>query len=254
MNWRWNSVLFLCLVSLGGCYFTQLEDPNEVQGVKYIDAEVMQRNIAQAHFALAQRVKKGEITEDQKEQMILELVQKISGYVDVSTVPDDTAWRFADLFRQAGDLEKARTLYEKAVSVAQTADRKVNDHLQLARVMAMQGEVDKAIETAESTFSVEPKDKAPIMMAALYEIFPAGEGKGKDVELAVFLEKAIEQHMLVEVDPKSESGIAFLDSSEIHTAKAWDIVLRVFANEGRNDLFKSAMEQREKLEAKSGKV
>jgi len=254
MNWRWNSLVLLCLFGLSGCFFAQLEDPNEIQGVEYIDAKVMQRNVAQAHFILGQRVKKGEITEEQKNQMILELVQKIAGYVNVSSVPNDDAWRFADLFRQAGELDVARRLYERAVQHAADADRKVNDTLQLARVMAMQGDVDEAIQVGESTFSATPKEKAPILMAALYEIYPAGEGKGKDVELAIFLEKAIEQHMLVEVDEQSEAGMAFLQASDVHTTKAWDIVLRVFANEGRDDLFKAAMAQREKLEAKAGKV
>jgi tetratricopeptide (TPR) repeat protein len=254
MNWRWNSVALLCLFGFAGCHFAQLDDPNEILESKYIDAEVMQRNIAQAHATLNERVKKGEITKEQKDKMILDLVQKISGIVDISTVPDDAAWRFADLFRQAGDLDDARKLYERAVEVAPNEDRRVNDSLQLARVMAMQGDVEGAIRIAETTFSAPPNGKAPILMAALYEIFPAGEGKGKDVELAQFLEKAIEQHMLVEVDAKSEAGIAFLQASDVHTSKAWDIVLRVFANEGRTDLFKEAMAQREKLESQAGKV
>ncbi|MFM9873993.1 MAG: tetratricopeptide repeat protein [Fimbriimonadaceae bacterium] len=187
-------------------------------------------------------------------EMIAKEVKSVTDHVDIGSVPDASAWRFGDLFRQSGDLESARLLYERAVKAARVEDRRVNDSLQLARVMAMQGDVIGAIKVAETTFSAPPTEKAPIMMSALYEIYPAGKGKGKDVELAKFLEKAIEQHMLVEVDPSSESGKAFLETLQIHVSKAWDIVLGTFAREQKTDLFDAAIKHREELDAKSGHV
>lgn len=253
MTWRWFS-LALPLAFLGGCYFAQLPDPNAMQGVDQINAEVMQRNIAGAYSDLELRVKRGEISEEVKTQRIKELVELIAGYIKPENIIDSEAWRFADIYRQAGDLENAHKFYEVAVNVAQTEDRRVNDTLQLARVLAMQGKVKEAIDMASRTFDAPAKEKAPIMMSSLYEIVPAGLGKGADIELAKFLEETIKQHMLVEVDAQSESGKAFLNTSQIHIGKAWEQVLRIYANENRDDLLREAIDRREKLAEKIGKV
>lgn len=253
MNIRWLS-LFAVLSLIGGCHFAQLSDPNEIVGAQTIDAEVVQRNIAQSYDVLSKRVQKNEITEEEMKSMIGKTVKQITDQVEVSSIPDAGAWRFADLFRQAGDLKTARALYERAIKVARDEDRRVNDSLQLARVIALEGDIDGAIKVAETTFSAPPKEKAPIMMSALYEIFPAGKGKGKDVELALFLERAIDQHMLVQVDSSSSAGKTFLEVMPIHIGKAWDLVLGTFAREQRTDLFDAAIKHRERLDSQSGKV
>jgi tetratricopeptide (TPR) repeat protein len=239
-------------VTLSGCYFAQLPDPNEIQGMQFIDAEVMHRNIAQAHADLGRRVGKGEMTPAEKDRRILELVQTIAGYVDVATVPDGDAWRFGDIFRQAGDLKTSRLLYERAVKVAKTDDRRVNDTLQLARVMALQGEVKEAIKTARLTFDAPPKEKAPILLAVLYEIFPAGQGKKEDIELAKLVEDAVGQHLQVQVDPQSEAGKFFNAASQRHISQAWTTIFGVYGRAGDRELFQAAVARREKQAGKMG--
>lgn len=253
MNWRWVSLALLTL-PLGGCYFAQLPDPNEIQGVSSIDPAVMQRNIGVAYQTLGARVAKGQITEAEKMARIQEMAQGIVSYVDPATVADAEAWRFADLYRQAGDLKTSRELYERAVTVAVDEDRRVNDTLQLARVMAEQGDVKFAVETARKTFDTPATEKAPILMAVLYEIIPAAIGTDDNVVLAQLLEDAIGQQLLVQVDSETEAGKAFLVASEVHREKAWDQVFRLYSKAGRDDLLKRAISRKSELDEKVGRV
>lgn len=253
MTWRWVSLAFP-LVLLGGCHFAQLPDPNDMQSADQLNVEVMQRNIAAAYSDLDLRVRQGQITQEEKDRKIKELVELIAGYLKPDNVDDVQAWRFADIYRQAGDLENARKFYERAVAVAKTEDRRVNDTLQLARVLAMQGNVKHGIEVAMTTFDAPPKEKAPIMMSALYEIVPAGLGKDADIELAQFLEAAIKQHMLVEVDANTEAGAVFLATAQVHITKAWEQVLKIYSNADRDDLLREAIDRRDKLSNKMGKA
>lgn len=253
MRWRWLSAL-LPLMGLGGCYFAQLPDPNEVQGGPHFDPEIMQRNIATAYAMLDLRVKRGELTPEDRDKHIKALVGKIVSHIDPESVTDDESWRVADLYRQAGELDKAQTFFERAVKSAKSDDRRVNDTLQLARVLALQGKVSEAIAKAEMTFDAPPREKAPILMASLYEITPAGLGKGHDLELAELLKKAIGQHLQVQVDANSDSGKSFLQTSSIHIGKAWEQVMQIYAKEKRDDLLTQAIEERDKQAEKAGKV
>jgi tetratricopeptide (TPR) repeat protein len=256
MSWRWLSLAGLS-VFLGGCYFAQLPDPNEIQGMAQVDAEIMQRNIAMTHQKLDEQIRKGMISPAQKDAEIKRMVEGIVSYVKLDQIPEDEAWRFADLYRQAGDLETARGLLEQAVQVAPSEDRRVNDTMQLARVMAMQGDIKFAVETARKTFDTPPAEKAPILMSALYEIVPAGlNSKSKDdwIVLAQLLEDAIGQHLLVEVDPQTEAGKAFMASVGVHVEKAWDQVFRLYSKAGRDDLLRAAISRRSEQDEKVGKV
>lgn len=244
MNWRWLSLLGLCLC-LSGCYFAQLPDPNDMASSAPIDARIMQRNISMAYQDLGQRVRRGEITEQQKERMIREMAESLASYIKLEEVPDEEAYRYADVLRQANRLAEAKAAYETAVKVAKTEDRLVNDSLQLARVMCMMGELKPAIELVRTTFTAKPKEKAPILMSVLYEIVPAGKDKGNDVELANLLIDAIDQQMLVEVDPTTESGKAFLAASQVHVAKAWQESMKLYNSANREDLMRKAIERRD---------
>ncbi|MBL8067431.1 MAG: hypothetical protein JNM28_03200 [Armatimonadetes bacterium] len=253
MRCRWLSLSPL-LLGLGGCYISQLPDPNDVQGAQRFDAEIMQRNIATAYSTLDLRVQRGEMTPQDRDRHIKELVDRIAGYIKPDDVRDAEAWRVADIYRQAGDLDNAKKFYERAIKVAKTEDRRVNDTLQYARVLALAGDVPGAVAKAVSTFDAPPKEKAPIMMACLYEIVPAGLGKGHDIELADLLEKSISQHMQVQVDPGSAAGRTFLETSPIHIGKAWERVMQIYAKAGRDDLLRKAIERRDKMADKAGKV
>ncbi|QYK52948.1 MAG: hypothetical protein KF824_11895 [Fimbriimonadaceae bacterium] len=251
MNWRWLSSAVFCL-GLAGCSVIQLPDPNDMGGREQIDPEIMQRNIALAYQDLGLRVKRGEINEAQKEKLIRELAENLASYIKLENIPDHEAYRYADVLRQANRLAEAKAVYETAVSVAKTEDRLVNDSLQLARVMCMMGEVKPAIDLARTTFTASPKEKAPILLSVLYEIVPAGKDKGHDVELGDLLLDAIDQQMLVEVDPESDAGKAFLDASQVHVAKAWQEAMKLYNSANREDLMRKAIERRDAVAKKFG--
>jgi len=217
-----------------------------------IDARIMQRNISMAYQDLDLRVRRREISEQQKEKLIRELAESLASYIKLEEIPDEDAYRYADVLRQANRLAEAKAAYETAVSVAKTEDRVVNDSLQLARVMCLLGEVDPAIELVRTTFTASPKEKAPILLSVLYEIVPAAKDKGKEVEIANLLIDAIDQQMLVEVDPTSDSGKAFLAASQIHVAKAWQESMKLYNAAKREDLMRKAIEHRDAVAKKFG--
>lgn len=251
MNRRWLSLAGLSLC-LSGCYVAQLPDPNDMAGAQQVDAKIMQRNIAVAYQDLGLRVRRGELTEQQKEKLIRELAESLASNIKLENIPDAEAFRYGDVLRQANRLAEAKAAFETAVEVAKTEDRKVNDSLQLARVMCLMGEVDPAIELVKTTFSVSAKEKAPILLSVLYEIVPAAKEKGKNVELADLLIEAIDQQMLVEVDPTTDSGKAFLAASQIHVAKAWQESMKLYNSAKREDLMRKAIEHRDSVAKKFG--
>ncbi len=247
----WVAGLVL-LSALGGCYFDTLPDPNAITSQRMPEAEVMQRNISSAYASLDRRLKKGEITEAQKKGSIDQLVQVYAEKIILEEVPDRTAFRYADILRQAGRLKEAEGLYRKAVEVAPNDDRRVNDSLQLARVLMMQGKGKEAMTLARSTFDVEPKEKAPIMMAVLYEIVPEGRKKKQSLtELAKLLEESINQHMLVYVDPTTDGGQAFLSAMPRHLDNAWDEVMKLYRDADRDDLMQEAFNRRREQDRKT---
>lgn len=237
---------------LGGCHVQTLPDPNAMATHQILDAEVMQRNVAEAHRVLDLRVRRGEITANDKVRLINQMVSQYSELIEVEAVPAKSAWRYADILRQAGRLEDAETLLTKAVEIAPDEDRRVNDSLQLARVKAMLGKVDEAIDLVRSTFDASEEGKAPIMMATLYEIVPEGVGKGKDKELALLLQETITIHQSVLVDPETAAGAAFLNARPIHVRKAWADVIQILEAEGAQKELREAVIQQQDMAAQGG--
>ncbi len=253
MRWLWLNLLILPV--LAGCYYDQIPDPNSYsRSSQLIDGRILQRNIRFAHADLQRRVDKGEISERTKDRLIRELVQSIAEHIEPDKVQNEQAYAFADVLRQAGQLEDAENLYRRAVEHAQSEDRLVNDALQLARVLAMQGKNDDAIKTARSTFDADPKEKAPILMAVLYEIVPAGLGKDHDIELAQLLIDSIDQQMQVVVNMETEGGQLFLTAGPSHVNNAWQLALRILRDANREDLMREAIKKREQMAAQYGTI
>lgn len=254
-RWARSGFLVLALLGVGvlpGCYFDTLPDPNASGTGELISARVMQRNIADAYARLDARVRRGEINQEARDRMIRDLVDTIAGYIRLEDIPKGEEWAYADVLRQAQRYEEAEQLYRIAVESAPTEDRRVNDSLQLARVLALQGRVGEAVEMARSVFDAPPREKAPIMMSVLYEIVPAGLGRSSqdDLALARLLEDAIGQHTLVEVDPELDSGKAFLAASPRHIDRAWTEVVRIYRDLGREDLMRAAFRKQDAINAK----
>ncbi len=238
----WPKLAALALVvGLGGCQTATLPDPNEPADTQAMSGEVLLRNINELRKTVEERLAQGDITPPEAERLFQDRVQAMLAAVDLQKVPEREFWKYGDAFRQGDDWEKAREFYERAVKVAETDDRRINDTLRLARAEAHLGNVDRAIELSRSTFDAPPQEKAPILMAVLYEVVPSGEGKDKDAQLARLLRDAIGQHMATTVDPDSAPGKAFLLARPRHVENAWGTVARLFAKAGDQEAARQAV-------------
>lgn len=214
-------VLLTAFFSLIGCQSGTIPDPNNIDAKTMVRGDILLRNVGELSQMLDQRVGRGEINEEQRGRILEREVKKMVAKVDPTKVTNREAWQFGDVYRLGGQWETALELYKRAVDSAKTNDRKVNDSLRLARAQAHLGKVDDAIRTCRSVFNVDPKDKAPILMAVLYEVVPEAAGKGKDLELARLLEDSIKQHKETLVNVTEEGGRAFLRARPVHVHTAW---------------------------------
>ncbi len=226
----------------GGCLMTaEIPDPNSnlLIGMR---PEIMQRNLASAWSGLERRRQRGEIDEAGRDGLYQAKVEELTQLIP-KEIEDDKAWIYGDVYRDAKKWPQAMALYEQAVKAAKTEDRRVNDHLRLARAQAALGRVKEAAATARETFSAPAPEKAPILPAILYEVVPAGRGKGADAALAQVLADAISQHMEVQIDPATEAGQAFLSARTFHIQKAWTAVVSLYEAAGQRAEARKAMEK-----------
>jgi tetratricopeptide (TPR) repeat protein len=218
-NMRFTSKWLVVAFLLGGC--SQIPDPNELSSVPGDDrAETAYRILQTAINTLEFKVNAHEISDQTRNDLIQTTAENLLKQVDERQTPPVDAWMLADLYRVTGRWKEAEPIYEKAVRFAASTDRKVNDSLRLAQVLAQNGKVKIAIEKARSVFNVEKDQTAPILPATLYEIVPAGQGKGEDAALAKLLEDAITIHENTDVDKTSEAGRTFLIARPYHIKKA----------------------------------
>jgi len=234
------------LLSAGGCSLGSPPDPNDPEAVGELQPEVIQRNLARAANALQERVLRGELNDQERNEYLTHYAEKLTQSVDVARIKPEQAWRYADAFRTARMWDRAIPIYETALEWARRendVDRVVNDSLRLAQCLAHTGKAKEAIELARGTFEVAPKDKAPILMSVLYEIVPPLEGKSVDRELAQLVEEAIGQHLQVVVDVDSPSGQAFVGAKVIHVRKAWQKVIELYQAAGDDLAAKNAAER-----------
>lgn len=236
-------LLFLIALSVTvpGCKFGQLPDPNEPEA--RFDGEALQKDVGEVNAVLTERLLKGEIDEPRKVELLQTYIKEQLEGIDPKDVPDRQAWRFADIYRLLGDWKTTNELYERAVATARDEDRRVNDSLRLAETKAKLDDVEAGIKLVRSTFDANPGGKAPILMGTLYEFTPAALGKGHDREVAKLLEEAISQHLATVVDPKTDSGMAFLQARFHHIQSAWEIILRVYRQEGDEAAMRGAIER-----------
>lgn len=252
---RTKALVGLAVVLVGstltGCYSVVPPDPNAIDINSALFAKNLQQAIREMYAVLGIRVRRKEITQDEADKILKKFVSDSIKEVDPAKVDSKQAWRFGDLFRQAGRWEESYRLYKRAVEFAKgDEDRRVNDSLQLARVAAHLKKTDEALALAKSTFDVAPAGKAPILMSILYEITPELKGKGKDLELAQLLEQAIQQHSETQVDPESDAGRAFIAVRPHHIQNAWVEVMRLYESAKRPDLARKALAESEKSSGK----
>ncbi|MCW5938385.1 MAG: hypothetical protein KF884_07460 [Fimbriimonadaceae bacterium] len=232
---------------MAGCQSVVLPDPNTPVANSALEGEILLRNIQDAASILDNRVTNGELTQEQRDVLLRKQIDKYLADVQWSEVPDHDAWRLGDALRISGDWSRALQMYERAVAVAKSNDRFVNDSLRLARAQAKLGRAMDAIETARTTFRVPPQDKAPILMAVVYEIAPLARGLGHDSDLAKLVEEAVPQHMQTLVDPNTKPGEDFLRARPTHVRQAWILAAQLYGQAGLTDQARRCIEKAESL-------
>ena len=243
-----NLFLFAAAAGLlsSGCGSKPPPDPNDPKAVGIMQPEVLQRNLAWASEMVNERVAKSEITQEEARTYLVKYADELTANIDFKQMEPAQAWRYAEVFRTAERWALAKKSLEIAVEHADKVgnqDRRVNDSLRLAGVLAHLGEYEKSIEVARSVFDTRERDKGPILMSVLYEIVPTLRGHDVDAEAAKLLEDAIDQHMQVVIDANSEEGIAFLAAKWHHIGKAWQLVVELYREAGQDVLAIKALER-----------
>lgn len=254
-----SAAWILAAFAAAGCHTGTLIDPNNVAEAGVRTPEVVQTQIESAAWALNERKAKGEIDDRQYHALLTKIAES---YVDQAqpfpiTARNASTWG-ADLITA-----KRWSQAEEALQVAVDAGRgpsqrdylALGDYiinvLRLALVKAQLGKVSEAVTLTKSVFDVPGKAKAPILPAVLYEIVPAGVGKGHDFELAELLKAAIAQHEAVIVNPNTDAGRNFLLARPHHIHRAWTEAALLYASEGRTEQARDAMERAQKSEGEA---
>jgi len=200
-----------------------------------VQAAVLRRNLDNANKLLEHRQAVGEITEEQRAALLQKYAEELLSHIRIKKIPEKSAWEYGDVFKVAQRWPQAKEAYSIAVSYAKTEDRRVNDSLRLALALVNLNEVDEGILMARSVFDTTDTNAAPILPAILYEIVPAGMGKGRDGELARLVEDAIAEHARTQVDPGTEAGKAFLIARPHHVLKGYRQASKLYRSAGMDE-------------------
>ncbi len=195
-----------------GCTTVPPPDPNDPSQVGLMQADVIMRNLKWMSDSVNMRVDRGEITTEHGRQLVRDYAAELTKNIDFRMIAVDRAWEYAEVFRSAHQWDKARALLEVALRKPANEDRRVNDTLRMAHVLAELGDVPNAITFARLTFNTTQKESAPLIPAITLEIAPAGRGKGHDKELAQLIRDAIPIWDKTVVDPNSQAGMLFIQA------------------------------------------
>ncbi|MFI5385595.1 MAG: hypothetical protein ACHQ50_05675 [Fimbriimonadales bacterium] len=243
------SGLLILLVAGGVVWFsTRLShigtppDPNDPRQAGILTPEVLELDLKGASENLMDRINRGEQISDARfHDLMAEAANSLLNQVDVDSIPPNRAWEYGEFYITARRWKDAKKALDVAVKVAKDEDRRVNDNLRLARVLAELGDVHRAVVTARSTFNVADTGAAPILPATLLEIVPAGAGKGDDAELAAMLEDAIACENRTVVDANTVPGRDFLLARPFHVRNAWTKIVELYTSAGNPAKAKAAV-------------
>ena len=204
---------------LVGC--GQYANPNDLGSIApEARAEVANKRLDSAVATLQYKVEHREISDERRNELIQEVAEEMLKFVDPRVVPAKDQWMYATLLRVTNRWPEAEEALKTAVKVAPNSDRMINDSLKLALAQSKNKKVVEALATANSVINVSSIDVAPILPAVLYEIVPAAQGMGHDVELAELLSKAVECHKRAKIDPRTQEGRDFAIARRFHIRKA----------------------------------
>lgn len=250
-------LLILAGLVLTGCKTGVLKDPNDPADAGVLAPEILRRNLKGVSDMLNDRLAAGEIGPRRYQALIEDAAKELLAKVNIDRVDPAHAWEYVEVLRTAGrweDVERFAKVAVKSAQKTQNADRLVNDTLRLAQAQAKLGRVKEAIATARSVYGAKPTDAAPILPATLYEIVPAGRGKGHDPELAKLLEDAIDCHMGTIVDVNSEAGKMFILARPTHIQRAWSWVITLYRNANQPAEAEAAAKRAQAMIAQFGRV
>ncbi len=236
-------LLIAALLALGGCENGTLPDPNDPKDVGLMRPDEVQRNLKATSDFLNERRLRGEISDERGKELIAKRADELLKDIDLSQITAGDAWQYGEVFVTAKKWPAAKKVFELAVKKPANEDRRINDTLHLARVLAEMGEVSESISRVRSTFNCKIIDAAPILPAVLLEVVPAGLGKGHDVEYAQLLIDAIAQEQRVYVDPTLDQGKAFLMAKPFHIEHAYRLAIGTFLKSNRMDLASKARDE-----------
>ena len=194
--------------------------------------EVLRRQVKGASDSLLAREAGGEITDEQYRNMLAQYTDDLLHNVHVESLDPKRAWEYGMVFRAGRLWDKAEQAFRIAAAHPADEDRKVNDTLRLAEAEAQLGHVAEAVKTARQAFASDYK--VPILYSVLYEIVPAGEGKGHDVELARLLEDAIPQSDEAKVGTNTDEGKAFVQALSHHQHNARELAAKLYLSAGKS--------------------
>jgi predicted negative regulator of RcsB-dependent stress response len=222
-------------------------DPNDPKQAGLMTPEVLRRDLKGASDSLLERLHSGEIDDAQFKDLMARAANLLLKSVKVENIPSQKAWEYGEVFVTARKWKEAKQALEIAVKAAKDEDRRVNDNLRLARVLAELGDVQGAISTARGVFNTTDGAAAPILPATLLEIVPAAEGKKHDAELGALLEDAIKCESRTIVDTNTEPGKAFLMARPFHVRNAWNKIMELYLAAGKEDEVKAAAGRRDAM-------
>lgn len=231
------------LLLLAGCKTGQLKDPNDPADAGSLAPEVLRQNLKGVSDMLNERQAKGEIAAAEYKALIEKAANELLAKVNIDKVAPSLAWQYVEVLRAAERWEDALRFAKVAVKDAQRGknpDRLVNDTLRLAQALAKTRHPEEAIKTARTVFNAGPTDSGPILPSTLYEIVPALEGQGHEVEAAKLLEDAIACHMRTVVDPNEQHGQEFLAARPTHVRRAWRLIIELYNASGHRDMAEAA--------------
>ncbi|MCE9558121.1 MAG: tetratricopeptide repeat protein [Armatimonadetes bacterium] len=198
----------------------QLINPNDPVNASKVDIAQLKISLRNAYETLSARVAKKQITEEESKRRLKAFANDIVDHLDMNKLPSDSLSEYGEIFRTAGRWELSAAAFYETIKAAREPESTVYATLRYAEALAHLGKVDEAIKFSRQTFTAPASAKQGILLAVLYEIVPACQGKGKDMELAGLLRDAVLQHDIATVDEKSVEGRAFLMGKRHHMVNA----------------------------------
>jgi hypothetical protein len=234
--------LLIPVFALAGCHSGILPNPNDP-----LDGQLTVDNIRDQlgciSDALLSRESRGQITDAEYHERKVEAANSLLRGFNPDKIDISKGWQVGEILITAKRWSQAKKVLEGAVELAKirrNEDRRINDSLRLAQVLAEMGDVPGAVKMARTAFKVQPQDAVPVLNATLLRIVPAGRGKGHDLELAKLLEDAIAVDQKAMVDTESAPGKSYLMARPFHEGKSWKLIAELYDASKRPDLADAA--------------